>query len=217
MEIAAEPVHIALPPFALDGVLTLPPDARAVVLFGCTRGRSRPSRCQRAVAGALGARGLGTGLFDLLTWEEQSVPDDAPVSRFDLDVVAGRLAVATDWVAAHPETRDLPVGYFGCGVGGVAALVAATERAGAVRALVAVGGRPGGASATLASVACPTLLLAAERDRDGRTSSGAAFEALRRTEDRRLEVVADARARFGSRAAIARVASLATEWFERFL
>jgi hypothetical protein len=61
------------------------------------------------VAAALRGGGLATLLFDLLSEDEAA--DRRNV--FDIELLAGRLALATAWVEQQEDTKSLPIGYFG--------------------------------------------------------------------------------------------------------
>lgn len=139
----------------LGGHLTLPSGAEAVVVFAHGSGSSRHSRRNRYVAGVLDEAGLGTLLFDLLTTAEAR--DRANV--FDVELLAGRLLVATDWVRARPDTAGLRIAYFGASTGAAAALWAAADPGADVAAVVSRGGRPDLAGPRLAAVRAPTLLV----------------------------------------------------------
>ena len=56
-------------------------------------------------------------LVDLLTSEEEEVDLRTRQLRFDIGLLAERLVGATDWIAQNPDTRNLPVGYFGASTG----------------------------------------------------------------------------------------------------
>src|SRR4029450_12130567 len=79
--------------------------------------------------------------------------------RFDIDRLARRVVLATDWTQDRDDLKSLPIGYFGASTGAAAALIAAAERAEVVRAVVSRGGRPGLADGWLAKVRAPTLLI----------------------------------------------------------
>src|SRR5215211_4634592 len=79
----------------LDGDLTLPAGARGVVVFAHGSGSSRHSSRNRYVAGVLVEAGLGTLLMDLLTPEEERVDEWTRHLRFDIGLLADRLAAAT--------------------------------------------------------------------------------------------------------------------------
>src|SRR5436190_21250382 len=105
----------------LQGDLGLPPDAKGIVLFAHGSGSSRKSPRNRAVAGVIRGHGIGTLLFDLLTPAEEREEAVTRHHRFDIELLAGRLAAATNWVRDQAETRDLRVGYFGASTGAAAA------------------------------------------------------------------------------------------------
>jgi pimeloyl-ACP methyl ester carboxylesterase len=136
------------------------------VLFAHGSGSSRHSPRNRHVALAMRGRGLGTLLFDLLTEEEEDRDEQTGALRFDIGLLARRLAGATGWIHAEPRTRGLQVGYFGASTGAAAALVAAADWPGGVDAIVSRGGRPDLAGDALPHVLAPTLLIVGGDDVD---------------------------------------------------
>src|SRR5207247_7768384 len=84
--------------------------------------------------------------------------------RFDIELLAARLAEATDWLVMHNDPRGLTVGYFGASTGAAAALIAAARLEDRVSAVVSRGGRPDLAGPSLERVTAPTLLIVGERD-----------------------------------------------------
>ncbi|MZF84127.1 alpha/beta family hydrolase [Streptomyces sp. SID5643] len=149
---------------ALTGDLTVPPDARAVVLFAHGSGSSRHSPRNREVAAGLRAAGLGTLLIDLLTEEEERLDARTAELRFDIPLLGRRLVAGLDWLAREPGTSGLPVILFGASTGAGAALLAAARRPDRVRAVVSRGGRPDLAGDALDSVRAPVLLIVGGRD-----------------------------------------------------
>src|SRR5262249_54054381 len=123
-------------------------------------GSGRLSPRNQFVARVLEEGGLATLLLDLL--EEEEAQDRERV--FDIDLLAGRLASAADWLSREPETSALRLGYFGASTGAGAALVAAAKTPAAVGAVVSRGGRPDLANACLAAVQAPTLLIVGGHD-----------------------------------------------------
>ena len=121
---------------SLDGDLTVPAGAAGVVVFAHGSGSSRHSPRNRMVAAQLRRVGLATLLLDLLSAEEEAVDACTATLRFDIGLLARRLAAATDWLAGHEPTRGLPLGYFGASTGAAAALIAAAERPEVVGAVV---------------------------------------------------------------------------------
>ena len=199
----------------LDGDLAIPKDAQAVVVFAHGSGSSRHSPRNRQVAAALRDAGLGTLLMDLLTSEEEQVDLRTRELRFDIGMLAARVAGATDWLARQEETQDLRVGLFGASTGAAAALVAASRKPQAIGAVVSRGGRPDLAGDALAGVRAPTLLIVGGQDRAviGMNEEAAA---LLETEHH-IEIVAGATHLFEEPGALEAVSEHAANWFVRHL
>ncbi|MFO1314363.1 MAG: alpha/beta hydrolase [Burkholderiales bacterium] len=196
----------------LPGTLALPPAACGVVLFAHGSGSSRLSPRNAVVARALHGAGVGTLLFDLLTPGE----DVDVATRFDIPLLAGRLAAATAWLMAQPQVAGVPVGWFGASTGAGAALLAAAAPACPVRAIVSRGGRPDLAGArALAAVRAPTLLIVGGEDHDVIALNRAAYAHLRCP--KALEIVPGATHLFVEPGTLAEVAALAAAWFARWL
>lgn len=199
----------------LEGDLDTPVGAGGIVVFAHGSGSGRHSPRNRFVAELLRAGGLATLLFDLLTPEEEAQERFTRHLRFDIELLAGRLVAATDWLGGRPETRALAVGYFGASTGGGAALVAAAARPERVRAVVSRGGRPDLAGARLASVLAPTLLIVGGLDHQVLNLNRQAL--LHLAGEKRLEVVEGATHLFEEPGALDEVARLARGWFQRHL
>ncbi|SCG45257.1 dienelactone hydrolase family protein [Micromonospora inositola] len=156
-------------PVVADGLpadLIIPERATGVVLFAHGSGSSRHSPRNVAVAHVLNDRSLATVLVDLLTPAEDAVDARTAELRFDIGMLADRLAAIVDWMATDPDLGPLPVGLFGASTGAAAALVAAAARPERVRAVVSRGGRPDLAGTALSQVRAPTLLLVGGLDEE---------------------------------------------------
>jgi putative phosphoribosyl transferase len=199
----------------LEGNLGVPDGARGVVLFAHGSGSGRHSPRNRYVAQTLRGAGLATLLIDLLTPEEEEVDLRTRHLRFDIGLLAERLVGATDWLAQDPDTRDLPVGYFGASTGAGAALVAAAQRQDIVGAVVSRGGRPDLAADDLSRVRAPTLLIVGGNDVPVIGMNREALAQLRA--EKKLEIVPGATHLFEEPGALEEVARLAAGWFVRYL
>ena len=158
------PVSIPIDHQKLEGDLTVPHGATGLVLFAHGSGSSRRSPRNKFVAHVLEEHGLATLLTDLLTRDEDVVDAQTAALRFDIELLADRLARIIDQLGERPDTAALPIGLFGASTGGGAALVAAAKRPARVAAVVSRGGRPDLAGAALPLVTCPTLLIVGGRD-----------------------------------------------------
>jgi putative phosphoribosyl transferase len=208
-------VRVSAGAVELEGNLDILEDAQGIVLFAHGSGSGRYSPRNRYVAEVLREAGLATLLVDLLTPEEEEVDLRTRHLRFDIGLLAGRLSGATDWLAQHPKTQDLPVGYFGASTGAGAALVAAAEHPEAVGAVVSRGGRPDLAGALLSRVAAPTLLIVGGEDDPVIGMNREAFVQLR--SEKEIEVVPGATHLFEEPGKLGEVARLAAGWFTRHL
>ena len=195
----------------LAGDLAVPDEAIGVVLFAHGSGSGRHSPRNRAVAEALQRDGLGTLLLDLL-------PEAEEVDlRFDIDLLAGRLEAALDWLAGQTATQGLPVGLFGASTGAAAALVAAADRPDDIGAVVSRGGRPDLAAGALAAVAAPTLLVVGGWDEVVLELNQVALDELATSTAAALEVIPRATHLFEEPGALERVSELAAAWFVQHL
>jgi dienelactone hydrolase len=203
---------------ALEGNLTVPEGAHGVILFAHGSGSSRHSPRNRYVASELNRRGLATLLLDLLTSREEIAESQTGHLRFNIGLLADRLAAAMDWLGTESATRTFPVGLFGASTGGGAALVAATRRPERVRAVVSRGGRPDLAGDALPHVECPTLLIVGGNDIPVIGMNQTAMRQMHLPEDAlRLEIVPGASHLFEEPGTLEAVARLAADWFARHL
>ena len=199
----------------LEGMLEIPAGARGIVLFAHGSGSSRHSPRNRYVARALQEGGLATLLLDLLTAEEEEVDQVTAHLRFDIALLAQRLAGATDWLLQEPETRHLRIGYFGASTGAAAALVAAAQRPDAIAAIVSRGGRPDLAGPSLSRVRAPTLLIVGGYDEPVIEMNADALRQL--AVEKRIVIVPGATHLFEEPGTLEQVARLARDWFTRYL
>jgi len=204
------PVVIGQAP-ALSGDLAVPAGARGVVAFAHGSGSGRLSPRNRMVAAYLNRAGMATLLLDLLSTEEEGDRERV----FDIPLLAGRLALASSWLAEQPEAASLALGYFGASTGAGAALVAAAQPEAGVRAVVSRGGRPDLAGPALQAVTAPTLLIVGGEDRVVLDLNRQAQGQLRAPAE--LEVVPGATHLFEEPGALERVCELAAGWFDRHL
>jgi len=199
----------------LQGDLGLVEGTTGVVLFAHGSGSGRHSPRNRHVAAQLREAGLSTLLIDLLTTQEEAVDMVTGELRFDIDLLAGRLVGATDWLRAAGERKDLAIGYFGASTGAAAALIAAVRRSESVEAVVSRGGRPDLAGDALESVQAPTLLIVGGADAGVIELNREAYERL--SVEKEMVIVPGATHLFEERGALERVAELAADWFGRHL
>ncbi len=208
-------VRIPIGTAEVVGNLDVPGDASGLVIFAHGSGSSRFSRRNRQVAASLQKAGFGTLLMDLLTAEEDRADAITAEFRFNIPLLAERLAGATVWARSQETARDLRIGYFGASTGAAAALIAAAQRPDDVAALVSRGGRPDLAGKALGSVQAPTLLIVGSLDAVVIGMNREAAQKLRC--ENKTVLVPGATHLFEEPGALEQVSTLAQDWFSAHL
>jgi dienelactone hydrolase len=207
---AVTSVKIPLEVGRLEGVLATPEKAIGVVLFANRNSGSQQGARSNPVAAALHQNAIATLMFDLLT----PVEDSQHSNRFNVDLLAERLQLATEWITQRGDFANSPVGYFGAGTGAAAALRAAAHFGEGTRAVVSQGGRLDlTGEEALASVKAPTLLLVGGRDISAIALNREALAKL--SCDKQMQVIPGAKQLSGESDAVGQVASQAVSWFSR--
>jgi putative phosphoribosyl transferase len=213
--VTPRPVRLDVAGVTLNADISLPAGALGLVAFAHGSGSSRHSSRNRAVAEVFQRARLATLLLDLLTDAEERADELTAEFRFDIPLLAARVAGAIDWAQAHTVTSSLPIGLFGASTGAAAALIAAAKRPASVRAVVSRGGRADLADASLDVVSAPTLLIVGGRDEVVIDLNRQAFARLNGPKE--LQIVEGATHLFEESGALDRVAQLARDWFVRHL
>jgi putative phosphoribosyl transferase len=203
-------VELRLDSVRVSGELAQPVNCRAWILFAHGSGSSRKSPRNMKVSSALNEAGFGTLLFDLLS------PAESQDRRlvFDIDLLASRLAQATDWLKARPESNALPMGYFGASTGAAAALEACAKFHPDVFAIASRGGRPDLAWEYLGEVRAPVLLIVGGEDHVVIAMNLEAHQRLGRSE---VDIIPGAGHLFEESDTLEQVTRVARDWFGRVL
>lgn len=199
----------------LAGVLSVPSNPNALVVFSHGSGSARLSARNAQLTQRFNGAGLATLLFELLTPEEYTTDQETRIHRFDIPLLAERLTATVDWLPAVDGVGTLPVGLYGVGTGAAAALITATRRPERIGAVVVGSGRPDLAGDRLARVRTPTLLIAGSKD-------GPVVEMNREASNHlyclmRLEIIPGATHFFDEPGSLDTASQLATEWFLGYL
>jgi len=208
-------VEIAIADVVLHGILAIPDQAWAIVIFAHGAGSSRLSPRNQYVAAILQEAGLATLLMDLMTEREEQSDAITRALAFDIPFLAERVEVAIDWVLANEATRNLRVGCFGASTGAAAALVAAAHKPKVIGAVVSRGGRPDLAMDILPQVRAPTLLIVGGWDTPVVEMNRQAMTRLQ--VESKLVIIPGATHLFEEPGKLDEVAQHATAWFTRHL
>jgi dienelactone hydrolase len=199
----------------LLGDLALPEQALGLVIFAHGSGSSRKSSRNQAVSSRLRKMGLATLLFDLLTVQEENQERDTGHLRFDIPMLAARLADVSMYMRSFEMTSNLQQAYFGASTGAAAALVASIVPGIEVKAIVSRGGRPDLAAAALQKVRAPTLLLVGSQDPAVLELNRDAYAQI--PAEKELAIIAGATHLFEEPGTLEEVAELAGEWIRKSL
>ena len=198
----------------LEGIVSIPEDARGFVVFVHGSGSSRHSPRNQYVAQTLQEGGLATLLFDLLTAYEEESDLQTRYLRFDIDLLARRTAGVLEWLTLQPYAYGLKKGLFGSSTGAAAALMAAAELPDDVDAVVSRGGRPDLAGGALREVEASTLLIVGGNDDVVIDLNKQALENMSVDTQKRLIVVPGASHLFEEPGVLEEAARLARDWFQ---
>jgi dienelactone hydrolase len=197
----------------IKAIFCVPQGAQGVVLFAHGSGRFSPRN--RYIAEELSANGMAWLLLDLLTEDEEAIDLQTRELRFDIELLAKRVVIATKWLMQNDIARNLKIGYFGSSTGAAAALVAAAQLGNAVGAVVSRGGRPDLAENSLPHVTAPTLLIVGGEDYVVIDLNKSALKKIQA--EKKLAIVPDATHLFEEPGKLEEAARLAVEWFLKYL
>lgn len=210
-------IDVAAGAVTLPALFHMPTNPRGLVVL--THGIAGSADGSHAIALTL-ARGLhqaslATLVVDLFSLGEQQLDQTIDYFKHNTSIMEQRIMGIAEWAQDNAETANLSLGYFGAGVTGAAALIAAAERPDVVKAVVAAGAPLDLAQDYLRRVLAPTLLIAAQQDTNAVNQSQQAVENL--PKEKRFEQIAGVRELFSSQESIMQVARLTGEWFAQHL
>ena len=149
-------VHFQAGEHSLQGIVTVPEQAKGMVLFVHGNGNSRLCPINSRVAKELNKNGFATFLVDLLTEDETF----STSTTQDVEFLTERLMAATKWIIAQEELRRLQMCYFSTSTGATAALNASSLLGFSLKAIISRGGSPDVSMAISESATAPVLLIA---------------------------------------------------------
>jgi putative phosphoribosyl transferase len=210
---------ITISEHALEGDLVIPPSAHAIIIFAHGSGSSRHSTRNQYVAHTLNERGFATLLIDLLNQQEKKLDEETRHFRYNVELLAKRFAIVTEWILQETDAAGLKIGYFGSSTGAAAAFIAADGFKDAIKTIVCRGGRPDLAASrdVLQNIYAPTLLIVGGNDACVTAINKSALSQLSNAEARELAIIPGASHLFEEPGKMEEVAQVAAEWFECYL
>lgn len=195
----------------VSGNLSIPTDAKGLVIFTHSTANSRLSQPNRVVADYLLQQGFATFLFDHLAPGEGDIHD----RNSNIRLLAERLIIVSEWLLFSEQTSNYHQAYFSTSTGAAAALYAAAAEGAEITAVVSRSGRPDLVMEVLPTLQTPTLLIVGSNDHEIVTINQKAFEVMHCP--KRLEVIPGASHLFEEAGAMEKVCVQAAAWFEQYL
>lgn len=193
----------------VTGIMTTVPNAKALILFAHGSASTHKSTRNQRVARDLNQAGFSTLLFDLLTeWEAEDRQN-----VFDINLLARRLSVATEWSRSRLGALCPPIAYFGASTGGAAAISAAAGDE-SIISVVSRGGRPDLAAEKLDRIKAPVLLIVGGADHPIIPLN---VDAAKRMKNAEMVMVPGAGHLFEEPGALEKVSEYAIGWFQECL
>jgi putative phosphoribosyl transferase len=216
----------------LEGILSIPNDARALIVFAYDRlgDLGNTLNSLHLLTAKCHSTGLSTLMVNLLTSEEEELNKTTHFFQENIEVLHQRVIGITNWLIENANTHGLNLGYFGTNVCAAAILAASTVRPDAMNAIVAVEPRTDLVNSYLPRIVAPTLFIAPEKNGQALTSSRTAIALI--ATDTNLDIVTQARKgglantveiisgvqnAFENNQSMYKVGELTSGWFTRFL
>lgn len=196
----------------LHGRLTLPPEPIGLVVILSAVGLAPVAGGAKEgyLAAAVGRWGYATFVVDLVE------PGEPVETRFDVKLLAARLAGVCRELGKDPRTAKLDVAFLASETAAAAALVVAADYPEAAFAVVCRSGRPDLAGPALRFVTAPSLLVVGRQDEPLIRLNEQAQEVMLRAKHR-LELIPDASHDFDEPGALDEFVKLACTWLEASL
>lgn len=211
------PIEVPAGAVIVAGKLHIPENAHGMVLLAHGSRNTSAGHYNKNFVPLFHASRLATLMVDLITEEEDILDKETGFFRDNTSILSQRILGVASWLTENAETQNYSIGYFGVGIVGTAALMAAAERPDIIHAIVACGPRLDRAQSYLSGVQAPTLLITGEQDTREVDSSQEALSQLATplAGDKKVEIVAGAAQLLPYK--LGDVAQLANEWFVRHL
>ncbi|QRM90790.1 alpha/beta hydrolase [Lacinutrix sp. WUR7] len=204
-------INIPIEDITLKGRLRLAENQKGLIIFSHGSGSSRMSSRNNYVADLLLNEGFSSLLFDLLTETEDLIREN----RFNVNLLAQRLVIVTQWIDKQKETQNVPIGFFGASTGAASALIAASILGDNIKAIVSRGGRPDLAEPILDKINIPTLLIIGGNDGIVIELNQKAYAQLQGI--KKIEIIEGATHLFSEPGKLEAVAKLTSNWFTEYL
>jgi putative phosphoribosyl transferase len=205
--------ELGMPPSRATDAPTRSHRVRGLAILAHPGAGGRNSYRDRYLAGRLRLGGYATLRVDLATRATQGVGHDGMPLGTEVRALASRLSEVCDWTIDATIAGAHRIVLVGSGVGGAVALVAASQRPGAIWSVITRGAQADLATDALTHVRAPVLLIVAGADRKTVVSNAGARLKLPR--DARLMPMPHTGPAFDQPGALGALGEQVMTWLDR--
>jgi putative phosphoribosyl transferase len=208
----------------LEGNLVIPDNPIGIVVFTHGSGSSKSSKRNQLVSEKLNKSNIATLLFDLLSDEEQNFDTQlekmnlkipgAILNKFNISLLTNRLSMVTDLIRKNPDTRKLPISYFGSSTGGAAALMSAS-RYNIVSIVIRSGRTDLIENKFLEHIESSCLFIVGSKENSLLKISKETIKKMRSSKEKKLCIIKGASHLFEDERSMQEVSEIATHWLTR--
>lgn len=198
----------------LNGDLTVPDSANALVVLANGRSHSRHTSANLYISRALTEKGMASLIIDLFTEDEQ-LRDIESDAKTDPAVLEERIVEVIDWLSLQNKTNGMKIGLFGTDITAAGMVLAAVRRYKWISTVVSANGRPDLAGRALSELDCPILLIVGELKKNLLRFNKKSLSLV--TCQKELLLVRGSSSRFEEPGAVEELADLAISWFQEHL
>lgn len=204
--------NIFIPVAEVHCRLSLSSSSRAIIIIIHGGNSSMLSARNLIIARNLNNNGISTLLVDLLTENEKNQEYDYRYLNFNIEFLANRLKLVTNWVLRNPKTKNLSIGYIASSTS-VAATILASTMIPEVDAIVCRGGRTDLIDDQIRErVRAHVLLIVGEKDFNIIATNKKFYKKLNKTKSKKMIIVADSSHLFEEPGKIEEVAKIMNRW-----
>jgi hypothetical protein len=208
----------------IEGNLVIPDNPIGIVIFAHGSGSTKNSQRNQLVSEKLNNSQIATLLFDLLSYEEQAYDTKIEnmdikvlgviLNKFNILLLAKRLAMVTEWVRSNPNTEKLHVGYFASSTGAAAALICAS-RYNIVSIVIRSGRSDLVENRFLDKIVSHCLFVVGSKEKFLVKVGNETVRKLRNSKETKLSIIKGASHLFEEHGAMEEVSEIATRWMVR--
>ena len=187
-----------------EGMLFLPGDPKAMVLFAHGSGSGKNSSRNNFIASFLQNHEIASFLFDLTT------PSERDSDYFDVTDFGKRLFSLADTIKKDNFLASLPLFYFGCSTGAAVVVEASIRDPELVHGIICRGGRVDLTIHLASKVTSPVLLIVGEKDTEVKEINLQFFLNLETTKT--FEIISGAGHLFDEPGKLEEVAEITVNW-----